>query len=128
MAKIYRIAGRKNFFNRLKVNTILVLINVVCFAVFSIIYFINPNFIDYIALKPSNILQAKYLWTFVTSMFMHAGLFHIFANMLSMFFIGGLVEKILGKRRYALFYLLAGLFAGLFFVLVSLLFPKDLKT
>jgi len=83
--------------------------------------------LDYIALKPSNILQGKYLWTFLTSMFMHGGLFHIFVNMFSLFFVGSLIEKILGVKRYIWFYLAAGLFAGLFFVLSALIFPADLN-
>jgi len=84
--------------------------------------------IDAIAIKPSNILQGKYLWTFLTSMFMHGGLFHIFANMFSLIFIGSLVEKILGPKRYLWFYLFSGLFAGLLFVLSGLVFPADFNT
>jgi len=59
---------------------------------------------------------------------MHGGLFHLFANMFSLLFIGGLVEKILGARRYFWFYISSGLFAGLFFVLSSLIFSADLNT
>ncbi|MBW6442173.1 rhomboid family intramembrane serine protease [Patescibacteria group bacterium] len=84
--------------------------------------------LDYIAIKPSNILNGEYLWTFFTSMFMHGGFFHLFANMFSLFFIGGLVEKILGHKRYTYFYLLAGLIAGIFFVLSSFIFPGDYNT
>jgi membrane associated rhomboid family serine protease len=58
-------------------------------------------------------------------MFMHAGFFHLFVNMLSLLFVGNLVERLIGKRRFLLFYLLAGLFAGLFFVLTSLFLKSD---
>ena len=61
-------------------------------------------------------------------MFMHGGFFHIFANMLSLFFIGSLVERILGARRYLFFYLISGLLAGVFFVLSSLLFTSDMNS
>ncbi len=81
--------------------------------------------IDFIALQPANIFAGQYIWTFLTSMFMHGGVFHLFVNMLSLFFIGSLVEKILGQKRYLGFYLISGLFAGLFFVLFSLVFPAD---
>ena len=56
---------------------------------------------------------------------MHGGIFHLFVNMLSLFFIGSLVEKILGQKRYLWFYLISGLFAGLFFVLSSLVLASD---
>ena len=39
--------------------------------------------------------------------------------MLSLFIIGSLVEKILGKKRYFYFYIISGLLAGLFFVLLA---------
>jgi len=129
MTDNYRIIPRRrNFLGNLKVNTILILINVVAFIVFSILLYLNQNSLSYIALKPSNILQGRYLWTFLTSMFMHAGFFHIFANMFSLFFVGSLVEKILGKKRYVLFYLLSGLFAGIVFVLSVFVLSADINT
>ncbi len=119
---------RRNPKKRLNVNLILVLINVVCFILFSVLIYANASFLDYIALKPSNILQGKYLWTFVTSMFMHGGFFHLFVNMFSMLFVGNLVERILGSRRFLYFYLISGLFAGALFVLSGLIFSADLQT
>ncbi len=128
MAREYRVYPKRNLFGNLSVNTILILINLVCFAVFTLLISFNILSIDDIAIKPSNILQGEYLWAFLTSMFMHGGFFHIFANMLSLLFIGGLVEKILGAKRYFLFYISSGLFAGLFFVLTSLILTGDFNT
>lgn len=116
---------RKNILSTLSVNTWLILINVVLFIVFLALISSNIIPVDYIALRPSNIFSGLYLWTFLTSMFMHGGIFHIFVNMFSLFFVGSLIEKILGHRRYLAFYLIAGLFAGLVFVLSSLVFPAD---
>ena len=126
---VYSIQSRKrNPFGFFSVNTNIILINLACFIIFSLLIYFNKNYIDYIAIKPSNILAGKYLWTFFTSMFMHAGFFHIFANMLSLLFIGSLVERILGPKRYFYFYIVSGLFAAIFFVLASLIFPSDLNT
>jgi len=127
MVQVYKIPQRKSFFGNLSVNTTLILINVMAFVLFSILIYSNTSFLDFIAIKPGNILYGKYIWTFLTSMFMHAGFFHLFVNMLSLFFIGGLVEKILGSKRYLSFYLISGLFAGLFFVLTSFVFLGDLN-
>ena len=130
MVRAYRIypKRRRSIFGTFSVTLILVLINVVAFIFFAILISLNIVTIDYIAIKPANILQGKYLWTFFTSMFMHGGLFHIFANMFSLLFIGSLVEKILGVKRYIYFYLISGLLAGVFFVLSSLIFTADLNT
>ena len=128
MVYVYSVSPKKkkNFFNSLSLNTIFIIINVIAFIVFTILISLNILSVDYIAIKPSNILQGKYLWTFLTSMFMHGGFFHLFVNMLSLFFIGSLVEKIIGKKRYFWFYILSGIFSGLFFVLLSLIFNADL--
>ncbi len=127
MAQVYSVPRRRSFFSSLSVTLIIVLINVAAFILFSILLSANPKFIDFIALKPDNILHGQYLWTFITSMFMHANFFHIFANMLSLFFIGGLTERILGRKRYLYFYLAAGLFAGLLFVASTFIFPGELS-
>ncbi len=128
MTGVYRIypKRKKNFFPSMSINTILIAANVICYILFLII----ASFVgwDYIALKPFNILSGQYIWTFLTSMFMHGGIFHLFVNMFSLMFVGSLVEKILGPKRYFWFYLLSGLFAGLFFVLISFLFSIDLNS
>lgn len=126
MVRVYKIPykRKKNFLTSYSVNTNLIIINVVFFILFLILLASNQAFIDYIAIKPSNIIQGMYLWTFLTSMFMHGGFFHLFVNMLSLFFIGGLIEKLLGRKRYIWFYILSGLFAGGLFILTELVDPS----
>ncbi len=129
MAYVYRISPqRRNLFGTFSVNTNIILLNLILFIIFGVLLGLEIISIDSIAIKPANILAGKYLWTFLTSMFMHAGFFHLFVNMFSLFFIGGLVQRILGQRRFLYFYLISGLFASLFFVLSSLIFSSDLNT
>jgi membrane associated rhomboid family serine protease len=115
-------------FSNLSLTTRLIIINVFCFILFFVLILTNVLSWDYIAINPSNILNGLYLWTFLTSMFMHGSFFHLFVNMLSLFFVGSLVEKIIGRSRYFWFYILAGLFSGLLFVVSPYLFPQDLNT
>ena len=119
---------RRAFFESFRVNTILIFLTLIAFIFFSLLILIKAVSLDYIAIKPANILQGKYLWTFLTSMFMHAGFFHLFVNMLSLFFIGSLAERIIGSKRYLWLYLISGLIAGLSFVLLSLVFTADYNT
>ena len=130
MMAIYRMypGQRKGFFPEFSLNAKLILVNVILFVLFSIFIRLNYLPVDYIAIKPSNILQGKFLWTFFTSIFMHGGILHLFANMLSLFFIGGLVERLIGKKRYFLFYLISGLFAGGLFILSAFIFPQSYDT
>ncbi|MBS3092723.1 rhomboid family intramembrane serine protease [Candidatus Pacearchaeota archaeon] len=113
-------------FNNLSITAWLILINVLFFVVFYILYLINPLYMDYVALKPSLIIQGKYLWTFLTSMFMHAGPLHLFVNMFVLFSLGSFCEKIIGKKRYLWFYLISGLVASAFFVIFAVFFGNTL--
>ena len=123
----------KNWFSNLNATNWLILINVVFFVIAVIFLLINPAYFDYIALKPDNIMQGKYLWTFLTSMFMHAPggtimpllSFHLLINMFVLFSLGNLSEKIIGRKRYIWFYLLSGLVAGLMFVFFAYFFGQS---
>ncbi len=127
MSNVYTISPkRRSIFSGMKVNTILIIINVALFLLFTLLISLNVLPIEFVAINPDNILHGKYLWTFLTSMFMHAGIFHIFANMISLFFIGALVERLLGAKRYLYFYLASGIFASLLFVVSALIFTGEL--
>jgi membrane associated rhomboid family serine protease len=66
-----------------------------------------------VGLAPFQPLDAPPWWvTLFTSMFMHAGLFHIAFNMLFLWIFGNNVEDSMGRPRFLLFYLLAGVVAG----------------
>ncbi len=119
---------KPSFLKNISANTIIIAINVILFIIFTILLSTNLISIDLIAIKPANILQGLYLWTFLTSMFMHAGFFHLFVNMFSLIFVGSLIERIIGKKRFVNFYLLAGIFSSLLFVLTALFIPSDFNS
>jgi membrane associated rhomboid family serine protease len=52
-------------------------------------------------------------FTILTSMFLHGGLLHLGFNMLSLWIFGNNVEDALGRVRFFLFYVLAGIAAAL---------------
>ncbi len=99
----------------------IIIFNVIFFLLFYILslFFGYSKMIENIAIKPSNILEGKRIWTLLTHFFMHGGLTHLFVNMFSLASIGILVEKIIGKKRYFWFYFFSGIFAALFFVLLA---------
>ena len=119
---------KRRFTGTSSVTILLIIINIIVFFVFWVWLLSDQSSLDFFAIKPSNILQGQYLWTFVTSMFMHGGFFHLFVNMISLFFIGSLVERLIGPKRYLWFYLLSGIFASILFVLLSLIFKSDFNT
>jgi membrane associated rhomboid family serine protease len=63
--------------------------------------------------------QAAYIeatgqyWRIFTAMFLHLSLLHVGVNMLSLFFIGRVVETFYGHWRYLVIYLVSGLVGGI---------------
>ncbi|MEK6873738.1 MAG: rhomboid family intramembrane serine protease [Nanoarchaeota archaeon] len=106
-------------FPRLSVTAWLIIVNVLFFAIAFPLMLINQDYSKYISLQPSYILQGKYLWTFVTSMFMHGGIAHLLVNMFVLFSLGSFCEKVIGRKRFFWFYIVSGLIAGVAFVLLS---------
>ena len=117
---------RKSFFgswfSNLGVTGWLIIFNVAFFVLanIAILVFGDPEgFFDLTAVSAENLFSNGYWWTPLTSMFMHAGMFHLFVNMLSLFFIGKFLETLIGKRRFFWLYIISGIFAGLFFAVFS---------
>ncbi|MBN2610104.1 MAG: rhomboid family intramembrane serine protease [Bacteroidales bacterium] len=104
------------------INYLLILANLVVF-IFEIRLpeaQLNELFYRY-GLVPANILPAllggeegsyKILYTFVTNIFLHGGLWHFLGNMLFLFIFGDNVEDRMGKFGYLVFYLLTGVLAS----------------
>ena|SRR3989338_5480805 len=103
----------KDFFAKFSANTTIIFITVLISLIFFLLQFIDNKFINYFALYPKNILAGKYLWTLISHIFVHGGIGHLLINMFALFSLGGLCEKIIGRKRYIWFYLIAGLIAGL---------------
>lgn len=122
--RIRRTAIRKGV--HLSTTLWLIIINSIFFLIAYPLITTKQEWIKFIAIQPSYILQGKYLWTILTSMFMHAGFFHLFINMISLFFLGSFLEKIIGKKRFLFSYFVCGISASVLFVLSAMIFKKDL--
>jgi membrane associated rhomboid family serine protease len=64
-----------------------------------------------LAPEPLPLDQAAWWVTLLTSMFMHGGILHLAGNMLFLWIFGNNIEDSMGRPRFILFYLLAGLIA-----------------
>jgi membrane associated rhomboid family serine protease len=70
-----------------------------------------PWLIGALAFTPMFFLRQP--WTIVTYMFTHGGFFHLFFNMLILFFFGPPLEERWGSQEFIRFYLICGLGAAL---------------
>jgi rhomboid-like protein len=68
--------------------------------------------IDYLALYPMDNPNFSF-YQFLSSMFMHGNLGHLFFNMLALISFGPDVENQLGERKFLLFYMIMGIFASI---------------
>src|SRR3989338_6434119 len=130
MVNYYKRIGvnrRKNFFERIGdfsiVTLLIILTSIISITVFILsgIYCGTESCVvfDIFALKPSNILSGQYLWTVISHMFVHGSVAYLLINMFVLFSLGGLCERIIGRKRFLWFYLISGIFAGLLSVFLS---------
>lgn len=67
---------------------------------------------------PTSIGRVFQVWRLVTYQFLHGNPFHIFVNMLGLFFLGPTLEHHWGGKRFIIFYLACGVAGGLFYLLL----------
>lgn len=58
-------------------------------------------------------------WQLITYQFLHGGFMHLFFNMFALWMFGMELENIWGTKRFAIYYLLCGVVAGLVHLFVS---------
>lgn len=115
------------FFRRFSITNWIIFTNIAIFIILQILIAIfgSDRVIPLVALQANSFFAGK-LWTVLTSMFVHLEVWHLFANMVSLFFIGNFVEKLIGRKRILGLYLLSGIFAGLFYATLSYYFGNSL--
>lgn len=66
-----------------------------------------PSLLPYLAFHPSRIITMP--WGVVTYMFVHGGFWHLFFNLLALFFFGPPLEDRWGSKEFIKYYLICGL-------------------
>jgi membrane associated rhomboid family serine protease len=95
-----------------------------CFVYYNEIFVVRENYWPFFmkyAATPYLILNAQGAGALsnITAMFLHGSLFHLLGNMLALWVFGRRVEDACGPWRFLAFYLLAGTWAHILFVLVQ---------
>lgn len=96
---------------RQKVNLVLVGINILIFVIMELtrkqewFYTLGASYTPFI-------LEGQY-YRLVTSMFLHFGIEHLGNNMLSLIFLGDILEQIVGKWKYLAIYMGGGVVGNL---------------
>jgi len=104
-----------HYFSNNVVNKI-VLANVVMFLLQQVLGF---RFTYALSYQPTSLIQDFKIWQPLTYMFLHADFFHLFFNMLMLWFLGTTVESAWGGRKFLKYYIATGLGGALFFTIFN---------
>lgn len=88
---------------------------IVNFLAFVATWVLELRGIDLTSMLGLHFFMAKdfHLFQFITYMFLHGGFTHIFFNMFALWMFGNLLERVLGSRRFLLYYTVCGVGAAL---------------
>jgi membrane associated rhomboid family serine protease len=98
---------------------IVILVNVVVF----IFTQLSDNLKYQLDLQPAYFTEEP--WTIVTSIFVHAGFFHILGNMITLYFFGTYLTMLVGEVKFIIIYVVGGLVGGALFMIYALYAPWE---
>jgi membrane associated rhomboid family serine protease len=85
---------------------------------------INRELIFYfLGFQPAGFLSRP--WTILTNLFVHSGFWHILANMITLYFFGSFLYRLIGRNKFLLIYFAGGILGNIVFFLLP---PSPLAT
>jgi membrane associated rhomboid family serine protease len=78
---------------------------------------IRPELTRFLGLTPALVLLQP--WTIVTNMFVHASFTHILFNMISLYFLGSFLLRLVGESRFMKVYFIGGLAGNFLYILLG---------
>jgi membrane associated rhomboid family serine protease len=91
----------------------LIILNLIIFIATTI----SRELIFLLGLLPAAFLQQP--WTILTNLFVHSGLWHIFANMFTLHFFGSYLSRLVGDGRFLITYFGGGILGNILFILLG---------
>ena len=85
---------------------------------FFIATLLNRQFvISTFGLQPISFLNQP--WTIVTNLFIHGGLWHLIVNMMTLYFFGSYLLRLIGETKFLIVYFGGGLLGSVMFILLG---------
>lgn len=105
--------------------TILIVLNIALFLTINIgAHMAHVNLLPYLAMPLNTRELALHFWTPLTYMFSHESFGHLFYNMLLLFFSGRLFTGFFREKKLLYVYVMSGLSAAIFLVVLSFIFTE----
>jgi membrane associated rhomboid family serine protease len=93
---------------------------ILCFLVY--IADIVGGFLDYDLIPLLGLQTASFLaepWTIVTNLFVHGSIWHLLFNMITLYFFGTFLVRLVGTRAFLITYFVGGIVGNIFFMLFA---------
>ncbi len=91
----------------------LVAVNVLIF----IVTLIRPDAIFFLGLTPALLLHQP--WTIITNLFVHGGFTHILFNMISLYFLGSFLIRLVGEGDFLKVYFVGGIAGNILYIVLG---------
>ncbi len=82
-----------------------------------IVTLINQDVFSLLWFRPLTFLSRP--WTILTSLFIHAGFWHIIANMFTLYFFGRQLARLVGRNSFLAVYFVGGIVGNILFMLLA---------
>jgi len=95
---------------------------ILCFLVYigtEVARIMGHDLVPLLGLQTATFLEHP--WTIVTNLFMHGGIWHILFNMITLYFFGTFLIRLVGTRDFLIIYFLGGIAGNLVFMLFAYL-------
>ncbi|WP_394970906.1 rhomboid family intramembrane serine protease [uncultured Croceitalea sp.] len=119
--------GLKYQFARLNIAEKLIALNVIVFLIdglsIALLGFSNQGIVQWFELPEDFFTFLKKPWSLITYSFFHAGIGHLFWNMLMLYFTGRIFLNLFDNRRFINVYFIGVILGGLLFMLSYNIFP-----
>ncbi len=84
---------------------------------------VYDKIVQFLSISSSGWHNLTHIWSVITHMFLHERFFHLFFNMLLLYYFGRIVGDFIGNHRVLPLYLLAGIAGALLFYISINVFP-----
>ena len=99
-------------FKQYPITLTLIIINIIVFLIPQVMVQWSEPFYQYGALNSYWVMAEGESYRLFTSLFLHSDMMHIVMNMLSLYMVGSMVEKLFSKISYLSLYFVSGLFGS----------------
>lgn len=111
-----RYSRGRSVFSSFAVDPVIVII-IVNLAIYLASLFNKNGILANMALSPLFVAQKP--WTVITNMFVHIDFWHIFGNMLLLYFFGRIVYRMMGGWRFLIIYFVGGVVGNLLYLAIA---------